>query len=161
MANALERLLLMLAASGMTEKEIYMLRHEIDRLSPSQFTAMVIDTRRHLRELPPDFFGLKKAKSYSGRDLDSSASDEAMRLLFEDARMPVAVAVRNLKASLVTGIAKNQKIPPFRTKEGVRSWIETLARSFGASFILHHATRVRNAVVHDVGNDWPLRDRSK
>lgn len=157
----IERLILSLAASGLSRNELQVALTEFQRLNKGDVVAVVDRIREAAAQ---SFFNESAAWDSSdaeqARKLNSerAATDQIDRLLRVEAGLSSSEAaellLRELPANTWFGM------PPVkpRKKEGLRQWLNRLIRVVPASTLLHHATRIRNDRVHDSQSDWPLRD---
>ena len=157
MKNA-ERLLILLAASGLGDKSILDGLKSIRALTDRELLARVRDIRHALRNVRT------VAKEGPYEDSDSKLehhqrlmiADQVAHLLQREGGLSTLEAVNRLTKSLMRDVSV--AVPEFNSKEGLRGWLTRL--NVHPSVLLHLATRIRNEVMHSPQRDWPLRDRS-
>ena len=158
MARALEQVLLLLAASGFSERVLEEALRDLSRLGP----YTVLDEVQHLRRY---VVGAGTSVQYyrrsSGSRSSLSESDQVVSSVIESLTKEARLSASEV-ASRLTAIANEKpgtEVPAFKAKDGLRSWLRRLAEQWGPSQLLHYATRVRNDAVHSPAVDWPLRPR--
>jgi len=156
MKRDIDRLLLLLAASGLEEREIYDALRWVERDGVSRVMNRLMAFKRRLRMV-----GAEEQSGYipSEERRQQRTADQVSQLLQVEAGLSSTRAVSLMLESLSKSKIRTSELPRFRSKEGFRSWIQRVAVKVPTSELLHHATRVRNAIVHTSGTDWPLRDR--
>jgi hypothetical protein len=151
----------LLAASGLTDEELYDALKIAEQIGARNFVDRVRFIRRSLRQ--PSAFGLADnlPAFLSRTKVDQAVRpllDEVNRLLLVEAHLSASAAAKLLVGALARSrVGRTQNFPPFRPKEGLRKWIARLPVS--DSELLNQAKKIRNDVVHNVRQDWPLRDR--
>jgi site-specific DNA-methyltransferase (adenine-specific) len=78
-------------------------------------------------------------------------------LLLEEARLTHTEAKQRLTAVLIQSHALTPDEAEAAQNQPFSRWIERLTRRVSGSELLHFAARVRNEVVHDSDQQWPLR----
>lgn len=163
MYRVLRQVVLLLAGSGLSHKEICDLVAEIQDLPPRQLADSVL----HLRRSAPDpqevsDSVLRGGRKHRLRGSHRPGSDVRRRvefLLKEEAGLTVSRAASELLASLQRerrGVYDTVKPP---NKESLYSWLHRVLPNIEPSELLHHATLVRNKYVHATDTDWPLLPR--
>lgn len=138
-----------------TEDEVHRALRTLERLGASRATEIVYVIRKRIRTL--DFLSSKEGEFVSQH---LQLNQDISRLLLQEAGLTTAEAGMRLYQSMRNGVGKRTSVPPFRAKQGFRAWLTQLLQSIPPSEVLHHATKVRNDVVHrGAKSDWPLRDR--
>jgi hypothetical protein len=159
MTPPIERLAILLAASGLSEKVIRESLKEVEYRGAEALVSMVQDIRHTLDSREWNLL----VYDYSGRDSSlererDQITDQVIRLLLAEAHLSPSVAAERMQEALTQAQKGDHSIPFFRSKQGFRNWIKKLSAIVTPSELLHYATRIRNAEVH-VPTDWPLRDR--
>lgn len=163
MHGSLERILLLLAGSGLSPKDIHQGLVELGHVSPGR----VVESVQLLR---------RQALNHSDKARDSILRDTRQPQGLKGAQGPghdVATRVEYLlraeaglrvdhaALALLTSLARDRSDlaatvkPP--NKESFSLWLRKLLRDVPPSVLLHHATLVRNRYVHRTEQDWPLR----
>ncbi len=157
MERSLGRILLLLAGSGLSHKEIREAVVELQGLPPSQLADVVLHLRRGVRD------PIEVADSVLGGGRRPDPSGDVRRrvefLLREEAGLTVNRAASELLASLKgnrRGVFDTMKPP---NRESFYNWLHRVLARIGPSELLHHATLVRNKYVHGTDRDWPLLPR--
>jgi hypothetical protein len=160
MNPALEKLAILLAASGLSDKAIRESLKEVEYIGAETLVSMIQDIRHTLDARRWDLFSVDRNLGRDDaleRERDQIA-DQVIRLLLGEAHLSASVAAKRIGEALTDAQKYTQDIPPFKPKQGFRNWIRRLPDIVTPSELLHYATRIRNAEVH-VPTDWPLRDR--
>ena len=164
MHRILSKVLLLLAGSGLSHREIRDFVKEMRDLPPSQLADAVL----HLRRTAPDVFEM--ADSMVGSDRESRGlrkprrpvSDVCSRvvgILTEEAGLTVNQAALELLTSLKRERPEVARMLKQPNKESLYKWLERVLSKIEPSELLHHAILVRNKYVHDRDRDWPLLPR--
>ena len=154
-----ERLALLLAASGLSDKVI----HDAIRELRSVDEKELVERIRFLRGFLFSQLARRQeqSKAENTRAVEAARrleiAVEIIRLLQIEAKLPTARAADLLTQSFLEEKPKGA-FPKYRPKEGLRAWLTRLP--FSSSELLHHATKIRNRVMHAEGTAWPLRERS-
>jgi hypothetical protein len=158
MKGSVERLAVLLAASGLSERDITDALRASKNLDEKEFIERVVFLRQFL------FSGLDvNDVSSSGQRIAAGNKDQiraverATQLLQTEARLNPTRAADLLCKSLAEDNFDLENIPKFRTKNGLRNWLIKLPLQ--PSELLHHATKIRNRLVHARSAPWPLRER--
>ncbi|WP_161912985.1 hypothetical protein [Methylosinus sp. C49] len=93
----------------------------------------------------------------------NSVADDAEAL---EKAIAILRTVRNISTSaLIEVLWKSVKtewpeapLEEFREKEGLRRWLTQVEKIIGPSELLHHATLVRNTLIHRAPDGWSIRD---
>lgn len=163
MSRVLGKVLLLLAGSGLSQKEIRELVAEMQDLPPGQLVDAILYLRRNaLDPLEVADSMLGRGRRPSGLRKPRLGSDVRSRvefLLREEAGLTVNQAALELLASLKRerpGLFEMVKPP---NKESLYDWLRRVLPRIEPSELLHHATLVRNKYVHDTDREWPLLPR--
>lgn len=173
MNREIEKLTFVLALSGLSEKEILTVLKEVDRYGPKAIAKLAIHIRKAAKSRIPDLEYYEQATSYYGYPRPPEHSFENTRIPQEDRETIVLIenllrrqsglsaiaAATKLSNSLRLQDVAASKIPVFRTKDGFRFWLKRLSREIPPNILVHHATKVRNAMTHSTQGDWALRKR--
>ena len=164
MDRVLAKVLLLLAGSGLSHKEIREVMMNMQDYPPSQLADAILQLRREV----PDRVDLADSILVGGqrprRSGRPSRPDGDVRrrvefLLREEAGLTVNQAASELVASLKREDREISEPIRLPNKESLYNWLQNVLQRVGASELLHHATRVRNKYVHHTDVDWPLRPR--
>lgn len=156
-----EQFLLLLSASGFSERELLSLLRNLQEYPPELIVDIVYEFRREmqhrLKDHPPTAGPLRRPRRGVGHPKHAMVS-QAAQLLRDEAGLTVARAARELLDSLreENRIRPTDLKPPNR--ESFNRWLVKLLDRVGPSILLHHATRIRNRYVHHTESDWPLKD---
>lgn len=163
MYPVLGKVLLLLAGSGLSHREIRQLVAEMQDLPPSQLADAILHLRRNALD-PLDVADsmLDRGRKPHGMRKPRPGSDVPSRvefLLKEEAGLTVNQAALELLASL-----KRERPDAFETvkppnRESLYSWLGRVLAKTDPSELLHHATLIRNKYVHRTDRDWPLLPR--
>ena len=155
------RLILLLAASGFNERTIKEGIEELALLGPNVVMKHVQRIRQNeaarSNELP---FEETIDEEFEADPRITYVANEITRLLQDEAHLSVSGAVQQLSKALRFGQV-TLNFPKFRPKEGLPAWLRRLAKTVPPSELLHHATKIRNDVMHAKDVPWPLRDRGE
>ena len=164
MAGVLDRLVLLLAGSGLSRKDLRRLAIELQEVKPAQLVDAVENLRKKVARRTDaeevavaDERGTPESR---GRPNASTNMERRIeRLLRTDAGLTVQQAATELLAAL-----RSERPGAFATvglpnKESFQRWLRRLSRRTEPSELLHHATRVRSRHVSRVDSDWPLLPR--
>lgn len=153
-------MLVLLAASGLSERELREGINALDLRSPEEVVRLVMELRRESKNLIDKRLRSRSHHHFDYPQDESGSSDTIFRveeLLRSEAHMTVKEATRELLESL-----KNRHgelpLPSLSSKKSFRSWLSTLLRHISESELLHIATVIRNSRVHSATSDWPLRE---
>lgn len=155
MNTSVDRLALLLAASGLSDKAIY----EALQASKSIDTTDLVHRIQFLRQF---LFSRLAAGEDASRGSPATnqrrqTADRIIKLLQTEARLSGTRAAHLLAQSLMSDMPLTD-LPKFRSKIGLRTWLMQLPVQ--SSELLHHATKIRNDVIHaHTAPAWPLRER--
>ena len=153
------RLAFLLAASGLSDREIMAELKAAERLGNATLIAQVRAIRAAIRkEGWRDLLDVPRAEELKPSTTKNLAKQVDLLLRREaalSAQRAAAVLTRALKDEGVPSTA----VPAFRPKKGFASWLNSVARAVSPSMLLHLATRIRNEAIHAPPGDWPLRER--
>jgi hypothetical protein len=162
MKASLERVVTLLAASGLSDRAIFEGLKEVETYG----ARAIADLARALRyeieiKLVPSISEELDAPKLTFEDKPAHVDLRVTNLLRET-KLPSTIIADKLSSSISSDAALNtSELPPFRPREGLRSWISRLLQSIPPSQLLHHATKVRNDLIHQNPSDWPLRTRDR
>lgn len=155
MKRSFDQLVGMLAASGLSERAIYDALQELVGLGPGRAVDRIMVVRSIIPHLTAERGNRVPSEAPS---VPSSTLDRIVEILTQEAGLPAAHAAELLSMRLSEKFPTTQ-IPPFRTKDGLRKWLNQLAKIRSTSEILHLATRIRNEVVHRPTLQWSIGPR--
>ena len=164
MNRKLHRVLLLLAGSGLSYKDIREVVTEMWHLPPRDLADAIM----HLRQKAID--PLEDAGSMPGGSRRPNAPKTAHRpasdvrrrveiLLREEAGLTVKIAASELLTSLKRARPGMFDAVGLPNKESLYRWLGRVSPDIEPSFLLHHATQIRNKYVHNTDKDWPLLPR--
>jgi hypothetical protein len=154
-----EKLILLLAASNLSERTIYEALRDFERRSPSEVTSRVQALRHVLSGRAGDWLLREfRATEYGLNREHNEIASKVIQLLIEEAGLRAPAAAQKMVEAL-NRARPDLVIPPFRQRDGFRDWLRRVADSVPASELLHHASKIRNESVHPKLPDWPLRNR--
>jgi hypothetical protein len=151
-----DRLLLLLAGSGMTETE---LREVLSHIKDTPIRSIV---ERVLRLDPNavEMASVVEDEVFPYRPVKTSAEPDSTdvlnaieRLLVEEAGLTKSAAAFALHKWLQVRHPK-RVVPAYQSKDGFAKWIRQLAGTFSLSELLHAASSIRNRRAHGQGDDW-------
>ena len=144
----------------MSEKAIYDALRASKTVDEGELVERINFLRRFLfSRLNYDERNLPRPKASNlVRGPTAQTADKIVRLLQAEGRLNSPRAAATLIESMAEDEIDVAHLPKFRAKEGLRYWIMQLPVS--SSELLHHATKIRNKLVHSDSVAWPLRDRS-
>ena len=161
MRLGIQRLALLLAASGLSDKEIVQLLRSAEKYGPGPILEQVRSIRAAVGEL--DAISPKE-KELAADSRISTEADVVVRieeLLRKEAGMPASAAAAAMERALVSEGLRSKSLPRFDSKRGLWRWLGRIAAVVPPAKLLHIATRIRNEAVHRPDGDWPLRKRSR
>lgn len=145
--NEMDRLLWLLAATGWSDSTIAAMVEELRVWGPRR----VLNELRRVRAARPSrLSALEEHEDYR------AAVDRAAELLRSIEDVSVADAAREILVSIKKS-NPSVEIPPFRPKEGLKSWLATVERKVGSSELLHRATQARNRLTNQPARPWALK----
>lgn len=160
MSRNVERILLLLAASGLSQRAIQDGVKMVEQFGGKEFVDRVMALRQRIQtsysEMPYDEL---EAIEFGPRNERSEIANRVVELLLKETSFSTEQAVLELEKSLFEETLQRELHVRFRSKDGLRKWVERLMEYISPSVILHHATMIRNKFVHYQHADWPLRDR--
>jgi hypothetical protein len=160
--SAADRLIILLAASGLSDHAIHEALRFVERSGSNTFLKYIREARQHLDEYS-GVYSSELPSFITGSNVDQPtgtvAVDQAVQLLLTEARLPPAVAAAELTKSLLSTRGNLRDLPRFKGKEGLRKWLGRLPVS--PTELLRHAVRIRNEFIHSPREAWPLRDRGE
>lgn len=148
------QILLLLASSGFSEKDVHDFLNSAVKYGPNNCLREFSYARQKLRELRADQFEVGLESRHVSR-LPSEALSKIERLLLDEAGLPKTAAVEFLTREL-TRRYPNRPVPS-ESRKGFATWIEKLSHTFPESELLHIATKIRNEFVHQAPSDWRLK----
>lgn len=155
-------MLVLLAASGLSERELREGISALDLRSPEEVVRLVMELRRESKNLIDKHLRPRSHHHLDYPQDEPGSSDTIFRveeLLRSEAHMTVKEAALELIESLEKRHGGLPLLPPPSTsKRSFRSWLRTLLRHISERELLHIATVIRNSRVHSAPGDWPLRD---
>jgi hypothetical protein len=154
----MNRLLLLLAGSNLSDREISKLLRELSMMSEAELFSAITDLRhqntraRSYRVYTSDFFeDEKQAKN------DSLVIEQVSQMLRGD------TGLTTIQASHMLAEALRKHLPsssygelPALNKESFATWIRKVALVVPPSILLHEAAKIRNRLAHSSESDWPL-----
>jgi hypothetical protein len=163
MKRGTERLAILLAASGFSDQMLSEALRDLESLGPNNVLQRVRAIRRNLSANALEL--LWEESAFSKPRVPTQWDDlvqQIVRLLQTEAHLPATEAAQRLRDSLrAEKDSASVDLPRFHAKEGLRRWLGRVALSVPPSELLHQATKIRNANVHESSLDWPLREREK
>jgi len=99
--------------------------------------------------------GEREEHSSSESPQTDELAEKVQRLLFDEARLTKLQAFEMLSTQIRTR-HPGLDVPP-DPKKGFSAWVRRLATFIPESELLHLATTIRNAFVHDRPQDWRLK----
>ena len=152
----MNKIVLLLAGSGLSSKEIDRYLREIVNMSDHELFSLIQELRgAPYMALPvhaePDFRPAKQSKN------DRIIAEQISQMLRIDAGLTVNQAgvllLDALKRSLPLSVSSTL---PSLNKESFQSWVQRLAAVVPASDLLHEAAKIRNKFALNTRSDWPL-----
>jgi len=157
-------LLMRLASSDLEPQALHRFALWVERVGPAAF----VDTVMHLRRVSEDivysksssrvrrFIAGPTASTRSSSVSGAAAVKRVEMLLKNELGLSTGVAAELLLSELKGGVGDLPRDSAPRPKESFTRWLTRISRTVSPSQLLHVATRIRNGVLHGVG-DWPLR----
>lgn len=159
----MNRILLMLAASGLTRRDISRDLKEIFGLDERAIIGIVTELRSVFLE------GSSSHQIISSDDFepnmvleraDRKLGEQISQMLRDDVGLTTDEAGQYLLVALRKYLPPNQRLPlPSSKKESFARWIQRLSVFVPPSVLLHEAAKLRNKLAHTAKSDWPLTDR--
>ena len=168
--NPTSKLLLLLAMSSLSKREIIEAINEIALMSNRELDEMLTTTRKLYPEVSSNIFHsyinidneydtnkYKLERPSTSTKKPRQTTDiayEIDRLLRKEAGLSATVAAEWLTIEIrkeMGGI-----LIPKIGKGAFISWVERISKKTPPSLLLHIATKIRNAYVHGKDKDWPL-----
>jgi len=154
------RALLVLAASELNTSELRALAQQVSRGGPGWLIRQI----SNLREGQWYVEGRKSASTTrSGFDRERiEEHDSVIRkvetLLLKEAGMSKTSAIKQIISSIKSDASSANAHLPASTKIAFDVWLARLLDEVPPSLVLHHASKIRNAVVHGSmsRSSWPL-----
>lgn len=155
------RVLLLLASSGLNEADFEEFGEWYDQVGMSRFLHSVSSLRNLQRKFAPDALGVDKDFADRGYRTAHSPSEDIAQLLRRDAGLSATEAAEYL----VSRLQRRKDVPrdmlasiPPLNKSSFNSWLARLSRQVPYSILLQEATLIRNELTHRLGRaDWPLK----
>lgn len=157
MRHDLARLLTLIAASGMTPKQIRSALFDLARSKPEA----MMDAVRHLRN---SLNHVSENVSYNffvalGRRplVDDTSAQRAERMIREEIKLSAREIEKFFKMKAkVYGYDPN-KIPALRPKEGIANWLRRVEKAIGGSRLLQLVSGLSGNENDHEKVDWPLK----
>ena len=153
-------MLALLAASGLSERELREGIRTLDLRSPEEVVRLVMELRKESKNSIDKHLKSRSHHHFDYPQDESGSSDTIFRveeLLRSEAHMTVKEATQELLESLKKRHSE-LPLPSLSSKKSFRSWLSTLLRHISERELLHIATVIRNSRVHSATRDWPLRE---
>lgn len=155
MSNGYKKICNILAASNVSEREIYDFLSTIHNISEHEILDHIMDVRKMLAT---EFGNFNHSSKYWNNapsfEIPSETENKIVHLLLEEADLPKTLAVSLMTEEL------EKRFPfsiPSESRKGFSNWIRKLLSTIPESELLHIATRIRNEYVHDQKYDWRLK----
>jgi hypothetical protein len=155
MKPAVEKLAFLLAASGLSDRVIADAIRTLRSSEVESFLARVRQIRRGV--LVGQDFDEREFNREASASANTGVADQIVKLLVDEAHLSPSTAVELLLESFVRSGISRKSVPLFRPKEGLKRWV--LRLPLQSSELLHHASKIRNEIVHIHSAAWPLRER--
>jgi len=154
------RALLIIAASELSSNEIRSLAQRISKEGPSWLTQRI----SLLREGEWTSGPIKSvSSSKSGYDQERMTEYQTIikkveNLLIKEAGMSKTSAVTKLSSSIKSDLDEEEPYVPSGSKIAFDIWLARLFDAVPPSLVLHHASKIRNEIVHGSHSrsNWPL-----
>lgn len=154
MNRILDRVSVLLAAAGFTEREAREFANSVAEVGPNIFLEHFSYARDMLRSIHLEQLERRSGHTAAARTSSGTLS-KIERLLLEEANLPKRVAI-DLLSKQVQKRYPSKQLPP-ESRKGFAAWIEKLSFIVSESELLHIATQIRNNFVHQVPSDWGLK----
>lgn len=158
----MNRILLLLAGSGLSEREIMQYLRELVSLTENELLAQVAALRGgsgfegQQRRLNIEVLSEARALSKNQERI----LDQISQMLRQDTGLTVERASRILLSQVKRHVPPSQRGQlPSLNKESFSSWLEKLSTIVPMSVLLHEAARIRNKSRHASLPDWPLEEK--
>src|SRR5947209_3313547 len=124
MPTGADRVALLLAVSGLTDRAIFDGLKEVEALGADAVTRRV----QKLRQSIAGRGGNLLIEEYDIHQLEGNREREIvvkkiLQLLLDEARLPPSIAAERIREALSKGSREMREIPPFRPKDGFRTWV--------------------------------------
>lgn len=152
-------LILLLAASKLTRRELAEAIRDLHQNPPDELLIRVEEVRRANRRFVREQSWM--GPRYRPEDRPTDAIGRVEHLLRREANLTVAQAASALITAMERDLGTGSElfVPPKR--ESFRKWLKRMTRIVSVSQLLHYATQIRNDAVHRGESDWPLREDSQ
>lgn len=166
----LNKIVLLLAASGLSRKEMVSSLREIfdadedDLMGAIREVRSLLDNRELSREENDYYLPSSRVSSHQTALFKGAASDRLIyqisKILREDSGLTTAKASELLLDALREDLGKNStRDLPSLNKESFLLWLRKLAAQVPQSALLSAAAKIRNRYVHTNRSDWPLEHK--
>lgn len=154
MNRIFDRICLLLAAAGYSEREMHEFVNVLMQMGPGAFARHVANARHMLSDMHLEQLEAASERVFIGHTATGTLS-KVERLLLDEANLPKMVAIELLTKEL------RRRYPntsfPSESRKGFAAWIERLSAIIPDSELLHVATQIRNNYVHQAPSDWRLK----
>jgi len=156
---SLERIAVLLAASGLSDKLIYSALRDIEVNGVIDIMDRIVGLRHNLNSSNRLDFPLEQSSRSRHATSQRMMVADQISSLFRDEKINLNEAAVELLGMIFPPDSEKFERYRYRSKEGFRSWLLKLQNEIPPSELMHHATRVRNLIGRGERGDWPLRDR--
>lgn len=174
MSTPTEKLMLLLASSEMSKKEIERALKQFSVFPPYKIALHIQELRYRIKQEismnsqyftwdSPAEYQRKRVRQYDSirkiRPLNiSSTVSRVEAILRGEANLSVLDSVNAIiSCAKKTGV-ETSSLSQFQKKTGLSRWLTTLESKIGGKKLLQLATMARNDAVHDEKSDWPLKE---
>ncbi|MFQ6309532.1 hypothetical protein [Lysobacter capsici] len=159
----MNKIILLLAASGLSEREMHRGFDEIRGLNGYELIKEISDLRASIKQFSraEEIYG---AETYDllpkSRSADKLIGSQVAQMLRDDTGLTTVKASGLLLDALKRHLSKEEvnSLPVFN-KESFSSWVQKISLVVPASIILHEAAKIRGQFAHSAKSDWPLGER--
>lgn len=160
----MNRILLMLAGSGLSKREISKDLRDIFDMDEGQIHEIIAELR-HL------FFDESRSRqmilsenfeigSMSLEKTDRKLGEQISQMLRDDVGLTTDEASEYLLSALKKYLPPGERpLLPSSRKESFVRWVQRLSTFIPPSVLLHEAAKLRNRLAHTSKSDWPLNER--
>lgn len=158
MSDAIDRLVLILAAANLTRREIAEIHGALRRYPAEELVWRVTELRQALLKGS----GPRHTERRTNRnDSNWTVGERVAKLLKEEASLSSGIAHNILTEALVNdGLISRDAIPSV-SKKSFHDWVDRLAQFVPPRELLRIATEIRNGVVGDDSADWLTSPESR
>lgn len=157
----MNRLILLLAGSSLSDREIAKAMREVSIMSEYELFSAIEDLRsQNLKTQSRQVYTSDIFEQSYLSDSDRLVSDQISQMLRGDTGLTTLQASELLLDALRKHLPKSERDSlPALNKESFSTWVRKLVAIVSPSIVLHEAAKIRNSMAHYSTSDWPLGRR--